>query len=158
MTRLVELREHLDSQPIELAVDERDALRRAIPAMSIAPLPGTENSYVLNPRDAVGALTVGELKILIRPKLDIRRLMFLLGYSVNPRAWRETPFDFEEDTQVVDAIAAALALQIERALRRGVLQGYVSREESPHTVRGRILFDDQIRDRLGIVPPIECRF
>jgi 5-methylcytosine-specific restriction enzyme subunit McrC len=155
---IIELRENLDSTPVVLSPEQRDAIRRAIPALMVTPAPGEGQSYVLNPRNVVGALDVGGLRVVIQPKLPIARLLFLLGYSVDPKRWLETPFEFEEDVDVVDAVASAFAFLVERALRRGLLQGYVVREEALPTVRGRIRFGDQLRDRLGIIPPIECRF
>lgn len=39
-----------------------------------------------------------------------------------------------------------------------MLQGYRSEEDALQTVRGRIQFDDQIRNRYGIAPPVEVRY
>ena len=48
--------------------------------------------------------------------------------------------------------------QVDRALQRGLLQGYRLEEDSLATVRGRIRFDEQVRRRYGVAPPIEVRF
>jgi 5-methylcytosine-specific restriction enzyme subunit McrC len=47
---------------------------------------------------------------------------------------------------------------LERALRRGVLQGYRTEEDAIMGVRGRIRFDDQVRRRFGILLPVEVRY
>jgi 5-methylcytosine-specific restriction enzyme subunit McrC len=47
---------------------------------------------------------------------------------------------------------------LRRALRRGVLHGYRVEEDALQTVRGRIRFDEQLRRRFGIAPPVEVRF
>ena len=46
----------------------------------------------------------------------------------------------------------------ERVLRRGLLSGYVEREEDLPTVRGRILGDRQVLERFGQLDRIICRF
>jgi 5-methylcytosine-specific restriction enzyme subunit McrC len=46
---------------------------------------------------------------------------------------------------------------VEQATRRGLLNGYQCEDEALQAPRGRILFDEQIRRRLGISPPIEVR-
>ena len=52
----------------------------------------------------------------------------------------------------------AFVAQARRAFARGVLQGYRIEEESSLVVRGRILFDEQLRRRFGKTPPVEVRF
>jgi 5-methylcytosine-specific restriction enzyme subunit McrC len=56
------------------------------------------------------------------------------------------------------ALAESLARQAERALGRGVLQGYVSVDESLPLVRGRIRIADQIARRPGLLLPLEVRY
>ena len=59
--------------------------------------------------------------------------------------------------QVVDDLAAAaaeaLSRQVDVALRRGILQGYVAVEEDLPTIRGRIREADQLRRSMAA-----CRF
>ena len=44
-----------------------------------------------------------------------------------------------------------------RAFSRGLLHGYLTREESLYAIRGRILFEQQMRRRFGIPMPVEVR-
>jgi 5-methylcytosine-specific restriction enzyme subunit McrC len=48
-----------------------------------------------------------------------------------------------------------LAQSTEKALERGVLQGYRTTDEALRTIRGRIRFGDQISARPGLLMPIE---
>jgi 5-methylcytosine-specific restriction enzyme subunit McrC len=152
------IREHEDSPPVRLSVAERDALQRVAPAISVRPLPESEDLYSLNPGNLVGALQLGDLRFELRPKLAVRRLLFLLGYSLDPGHWLDREFGFEAEPELFEAIVHGFCSGLERALLLGPLQGYRFEEESLQTIRGRIRFDDHVRSRFGLVPPIECEF
>ena len=159
MSEPVVLHEHRDSaDAVELTAEERDALRDLVPQMTLAPAPGSDGRFVLNPRNAVGVVELGERRFELRPKLEIRRLAFVLAYSMDPSHWRQSGFDFEEQTDIYEAVLPGFAFQLEQALRRGPLIGYREEEDALQTVRGRIRVEDQVRARFGIIPPIECRF
>jgi 5-methylcytosine-specific restriction enzyme subunit McrC len=58
----------------------------------------------------------------------------------------------------VDAIAPAFLHHVRHALQRGVLQGYRTFEEPLPTVRGRVLFAEQLRRRPGRWLPVEVAY
>ncbi len=70
----------------------------------------------------------------------------------------------EEDVAAVDqpelwpALAESLARLAERATGGGVLQGYLTVEDSLRTVRGRIRIGDQITRRPGFMVPVEVTY
>jgi 5-methylcytosine-specific restriction enzyme subunit McrC len=152
------VREHEDSRPVRLTVDERDALQRIAPAISVRPIPKSTDLYSLNPGNLVGAIQVNDLRFELRPKLAIRRLLFLLGYSLDPGHWRDHDFGFEPEPDLFEAIVHGFCAGLARALHFGPLQGYRFEEESLQTVRGQIRFNDHIRTHFGLLPPIECAF
>jgi 5-methylcytosine-specific restriction enzyme subunit McrC len=154
----VVVREHEDSTPVRLTVAQRDALARLAPTIALKAVPGSADVYTLNPGNLVGAIQVDDLRFELRPKLPIRRLLFILSYSLDPRHWREEDFAFEEEPDLFEAIVHGFASQLERELRLGPLQGYRYEEDSLQTIRGRIRFDDHIRSHFGLIPPIECAF
>src|SRR3954470_14694143 len=112
--------EHRGSQPIRLNSGERDSLRALAPGVSVTGVGGTQDLYVLNPGNNVGALQLGERRFVLRPKIGIRRLLFLLSYSMDPRRWRQLGFDFEEDEDLFEALIPGFAFQLEEALRQGL--------------------------------------
>ena len=158
MPGLIVVKEHQDSEPISLTVAERDALLRLSADISITPVVESDGIYRLNPGNTVGAIQLNEMRFELRPKLEVRRLMFLLGYAMNPDHWRTQGFDFEEDQDLFEAIVPGFAFQVEEALRRGVQHAYRAEEAALQTVRGRIRFNDHLRSRFGLIPPIECQF
>lgn len=156
--RRIDLQEYRQSEPQALSVAERDALRGAVPSLALEPVPGMEGSYTLTPGSTVGAIEVGDLSVLIRPKIGIPQLISLACYAIGSVRFQETDFVFPEETALPDALALALVRAARRAFLRGLLHGYRTEEEALHTVRGRIRFDDQIRRRRGFPLPVEVRY
>ena len=156
--RQVDLQEYEKSEPFPLPVPERDALREHLPSLTIEPATGSEAEYTLTPGSTVGAVEVGGLSVLIKPKIGIPQLLSLACYAIDKVAFRRDEFDFPKETALPDALALALASHARRAFSRGLLHGYRTEEEALHTVRGRIRFDEQIRRRFGILLPVEVRY
>jgi 5-methylcytosine-specific restriction enzyme subunit McrC len=109
------------------------------------------------PAGRVGAVRIGDLDILVQPKVTIDRLLFLLGYAKDP-GFRPLDVAGAAEPDLWRALAESLARQAERALAPGVLQGYVVIDEALPRVRGRIRIADQIARRPGLPLPIELRY
>lgn len=154
----ISLREHETSSPISLTVEQRDALRKLVPDLRIEAAPGELSAYLLTPGSRVGAVALEHLAVDIAPKLSIQRVLFLVSYSLGLAKWGDRPFEMTTPDSLVEAIVPIFAHHLERALRRGVLQGYRTEEDALMGVRGRIRFDDQVRRRFGIFVPVEVRF
>lgn len=108
----------------------------------------------------VGAAVLGDprgvcVDLRVAPKVGITRLLFLLGYADGPKTWRDDPVIAPEASDVPSAVAEAFARLADRALLRGVLQGYRTVEESGLTFRGRMREADQMRRRFGMALPVE---
>ena len=146
------------SHPEDVRLD-KDQLRALADAhIEVTPSPDVDGAYRLTPSSYIGALNVGDLAIVIRPKIPIDRVMFLIAYVMDPKNWRKDLFALEKAPDVLEAIALAFAHRTRQAIQRGLLQGYRREEEALHTVRGRIRFGDQISRRFGIPLPIEVAF
>jgi 5-methylcytosine-specific restriction enzyme subunit McrC len=144
---------------VRLDAAQRDTLLRLVPSLAISLTPGREGLYDLTPGSHVGALSLPDgLAVEIRPKIRVDRLLFLVSYAMDPKAWRSFPFDFAARDSLVEAVVPAFVHQVGRAFRRGLLQGYRSEEDSLPGVRGRIRLDDQLRRRFGVIPPVEVRY
>ena len=115
-------------------------------------------TWVLRPSSHIGTVRLGSLSVIVRPKIPIDRVMFLVAYAIDPREWRKYPFDMSPNTDVLESIIPAFVHHTRQAVRRGLLQGYRHEEEALHTVRGRIRFDDQINRRFGIPLPLEVAY
>lgn len=105
----------------------------------------------------VGAARVGDVEVRIAPKVRIDRLLFLVGYSVAGRRWRDEDLMLGEAPQLVPVLADALWRQTERALRQGLLQGYRTVDETSPVLRGRLREIDQMHRHRGQPWPLEVR-
>ncbi len=114
-------------------------------------------TWVLRPSSYIGAVRVGDLSVVVRPKIPIDRVMFLVAYAIDPKNWRKY-FDLSPNADVLESIIPAFVYHTRQAVRRGLLQGYRHEEDALHTVRGRIRFDDQINRRFGVPLPLEVAF
>ncbi|MFJ6071698.1 McrC family protein [Streptomyces sp. NPDC093065] len=127
-----------------------------------APDPYTPGRWTVRAGSKVGAVNIAlpgmrePFTVRVRSKVPIARLFFLLGYSLDPTGgWRDREVDVAEHRDVVPALAHAVERRVDRALRRGLLQGYRAAEESSLVVRGRIREAEQIRRRFGAMLPVE---
>lgn len=111
----------------------------------------------LTPAGRVGAVSVGGINVQVRPKTGIARLLFLLGYAADT-GFRPEDVSGVPEPDLWPALAESLARQVERALGPGILQGYVTVDESLQVLRGRIRVADQIARRPGLPLPLEVRY
>ena len=158
--RKFDLQEYERSAPYKLSSDERKALRGAELSLTIEDAEYGDGLYTLRPGSTVGAVEIGDLSVLIRPKIGIPQLLSLACYAMGVyRSQDKWQFDFQEEAETpADTLALALAAAARRAFARGLLHGYRTEEEALHTVRGRIRFDEQIRRRFGVAMPVEVRY
>lgn len=157
--RQIDLQEYQDSEPHALSVVERDDLASKELSLGITPASGDDGKYILRPASTVGALEIGDLSVLIQPKIGIPKLLSLACYAMGMYKTQDMRlFDFAEAQTLPDTLALALVSAARRAFSRGLLYGYQRREDALYTVRGRIRFDEQIRRRFGIPLPVEVRY
>lgn len=125
--------------------------------VELKPLPG-EDEYDLRAASIVGTIVLPTLRLLIRPKVGLKNLFFLLGYGVELTSWAEERFPYEEDPDFLKAVAYIFEAEVSRAVRQGLVRGYQARHEALTTLRGRIEIAGQIRTRQGRPFPLECSF
>jgi 5-methylcytosine-specific restriction enzyme subunit McrC len=155
--RRLTLNEFRTERSVQLSSTERDALRRLNPGLTIEPSPGVDGLYDITPDQRIGLLVLPDLSLEIRPKIEMSSVLFLLSYAVILIDWSPDEAEFGTDVDIVDLVAVLLARSVEHATRRGLLFGYLTEDESLAAPRGRIRFDDQIRRRQAIAPPVEVR-
>ena len=147
-----------ESRPVYVPLDRNQRRMLAYAHIGIEPPDDDEQTWVLPPSSYIGALNLGNMAVVVRPKIPVDRVMFLVAYALDPGGWRKYPFDLTPDVDVLEAVIRAFVHHARQAIRRGLLQGYRREEEALHTVRGRIRFNDQINRRFGIPLPLEVAF
>ena len=158
MTRRIDLKEYGRSEPERLSAAELRTLHASELSIGIVPTGDAESEYYLTPGSIVGAVEIGDLSVLIEPKIPIPQLLSLVCYAMSRFVPQRGLFDFPREYALPDLLALALASAARRAFSRGLLHGYRTEEEALHTVRGRIMFAEQIRRRYGVALPIEVRY
>jgi 5-methylcytosine-specific restriction enzyme subunit McrC len=156
MPRLI-LTEFTPKRSVHLSVDERDALRHLAPSLQFEPTPRTEHAYDLTPDQHIGLVTCGDITLEIRPKVPMSSVLFLVSYACGLATGLTSPADYADSEDIVEILAVMLGRLVERVTRRGLLHGYQSEEEALQAPRGRMLFDEQLRRRMGVTPPVEVR-
>jgi 5-methylcytosine-specific restriction enzyme subunit McrC len=155
--RRLTLTEFRTEAAVPLSVEERDAVRRLHPGIRIEPTLGFEGRYDLTPDQRIGLICLPTMVVEVRPKVPMPSVLFLVSYACDAASWFAHQPEFSRDLDLVEMIAIMLAKMVQQATRRGLLNGYQSEDEPLQAPRGRILFDEQIRRRLGHTPPIEVR-
>lgn len=158
MSRSHVLTEYAPSEPITLAVDERDALRQLIPGLTVQPVVGSRDAYVLTGGSFVGVVRVADLTIELRPKVGITPVLFLVSYALDPRVWKVESAYVAKDANLAEAIVPLFARAAQDALRPGLLHGYRHYEDTVSTIRGRVRMADQFRARAGLPLPVEVSY
>jgi 5-methylcytosine-specific restriction enzyme subunit McrC len=111
----------------------------------------------------VGVVRFRNLEVRITPKLagDQIGLVRLLECVSGIEALRKPKGEIGLDasgTNLLELVSLLLADATEHVLRRGLLAGYIEREEAIPVVRGRILADAQVLKRFGVIDRVHCRF
>jgi len=153
--RTLQLREHQRLERVPLTREEIAAL--ADPRAKLATFARSDGLYDVKASEVVGTIVHRGLRVVIEPKLAIRRLLMLLGFATNaPTFTAPTQLDSAPDT--LDAMTIVYADALEKALRNGPLSMYERQRDELHVPRGRIDFLDLAARKFGLFPPLTCDF
>jgi 5-methylcytosine-specific restriction enzyme subunit McrC len=138
LTEYERSREALTAGEVERLVSAGgDALR-----VESTPVHGTYD-VVANSR--VGTLVTADLQVLIRPKVRVENVLYLMGFSVDDIQWWQEHFPYEVDRHLVPALLAFFARTLRQALGAGLIRSYQWEEERLATIRGRIDLSEYVR-------------
>jgi len=65
--------------------------------IEVTPSADEDGGYILTPSSWIGAVNVGDATVVVRPKIDMDRVMFLITYAMDPKNWRRDSFDLKRD-------------------------------------------------------------
>jgi 5-methylcytosine-specific restriction enzyme subunit McrC len=153
--RVVEVDAWSKKGPVELTAEEIGEIERSGLADVLAE-PG--GGFWIRTASKVGIAVSDELELRVAPHLDVPRLMFLLGYAKDPNGWKRFVATYDDVDDLLSAIASGFSWHATWAIDRGVLRGYVHRDEREIALRGRIRFGDQISRGGGLILPAEISY
>jgi 5-methylcytosine-specific restriction enzyme subunit McrC len=154
--RHLTLTEGAPSVPWDLSADVAEALSASELAV-VTRTPGA-SSWDVVAGAKVGVARVGDLQVIVRPKIPIDRLVFMLGYAQTPKFWRDYSVLLDVEMDLADALAESYRRLATKALEHGLLHGYRSIDDTRPVVRGRIRMGDQLSRRFGLGIPLEIRY
>lgn len=155
MERLTFTENQTEAAAVRLSAIEAAGLN-ATQLVQVTPLP--DRRWEMRPcLNKVGAIRSNGCDIVVRPKAPFSSLLFMLAYAQD-QGFRPAEFGGTASDEVWPALGETLIRLGERALERGVLRGYVTKDDSLPVVRGRIRISDQLTRRHGIPIPLEVRF
>jgi 5-methylcytosine-specific restriction enzyme subunit McrC len=144
--------------PVELSLTAEEGRALAFSGVvSAVPSPYRPGIWLIGAAGKVGAARIGSVEVFIRPKVEIARLLFLLGYAEHGGAWLPDTVTVAEAADLIPVIAQALWRQTEQAIHQGLLPGYVVVEESSQVLRGRLRESAQLHAHHGLPLPLEIR-
>lgn len=154
--RILELTEGQPSKPVALTDDEARALLECeLGAVSRAP---GARAWDVQAGRKVGVARIGDLQVVVRPKIPVDRLVFLMSYARQPKFWRDRPVLVDVESDLVEALAESFRRAATTALEQGLMHGYTSIDEALPLVRGRIRVGEQISRRFGRMLPVEVSY
>ena len=150
------LTEGAPPQRVRLDRAVADALRDS----EVASVDYTDSSaeWLVGAAGKIGVVRVGDVQVTVEPKIDIDRLVFMMGYARNPSYWLDDRVRLDPEMDLPEALAEAFRRLATRALEQGLLKGYRSVEDTTAVMRGRIREADQIKRRFGRLIPLEVRY
>jgi 5-methylcytosine-specific restriction enzyme subunit McrC len=152
--RVISLKEHETSVELLTATELDDLLRSDL--VKLTPL--ATGGYGVRPGSVVGTATYRHVSLIIRPKLPLRNLLFLLTYGLGITRWGPHEFPYDVAPDFFEALAWLYSSEVSSALRRGLVRGYISREDALPAPVGVISFDRQFALRQSQPYPIECDY
>lgn len=154
--RILELVEGAPSRPVDLTDGEARALLECELGV-VSRLPGAARWEVQAGRK-VGVARIGDLQVVVRPKIRVDRLVFLMSYARRPKFWRDRPVLLDVESDLIEALAESFRRSATTALEQGLMHGYTSVDEALPLVRGRIRVGEQISRRFGRMLPVEVTY
>jgi 5-methylcytosine-specific restriction enzyme subunit McrC len=151
------VREHSSISDLALSPADVGVIRSVAPKVALTPSL-TPGLFDIETTSWIGAIRGETIALRIVPKVPIDRVLFMIAYSVNPAKWRDALFGFRREAGLEEIVAWGFARAAGTALEQGLLRGYMGRDEALQTIRGRVRFSDQLRDRFGRFPPVEVTF
>ncbi len=111
--------------------------------------------WKVSTRHWVGAFSLGDLRVIVRPKIRPENLFLLLEVGLPFEAWQAEAIDYAENDELLPALVSFFARTAETTLARGLFHHYRREEDDLLALRGRIDFVRQLR-RSGVLVPMAC--
>ncbi|GGN02238.1 MULTISPECIES: McrC family protein [Terrabacter] len=154
---LAPIPEHGRSGPVRLTRETRAALVAAAGERLVIHATADPDVVTIGATSWVGALAVPGLVVRVMPKVSVTNFFAMLGAGVSPDAFDHEHVTWSDTDELIDGVAYFAIRLIDSATMRGLVHGYVPREERMRTIRGRLLVEEFARRPWSAAEP-QCRF
>ncbi|GAA2479792.1 McrC family protein [Terrabacter carboxydivorans] len=154
---LAPIPEHGRSGPVRLTRETRAALVAAAGERLVIHATADPDVVTIGATSWVGALAVPGLVVRVMPKVSVTNFFAMLGAGVSPDAFDHEHVTWSDTDELIDGVAYFAIRLIDSATMRGLVHGYVAREERMRTIRGRLLVEEFARRPWSAAEP-QCRF
>jgi 5-methylcytosine-specific restriction enzyme subunit McrC len=102
----------------------------------------------------IGVIALGDLRIIIRPKVSIHNLFYMLECAYDLPEFLRQSVSLAEADDLFEFIVRKFLDQIESLVQRGIYRTYVTHDENQPFLRGRLLLADHLHRNV----PVAVRF
>jgi 5-methylcytosine-specific restriction enzyme subunit McrC len=154
MSTIPPLTEWRPSEPIKVTGAQRRGLETYFEA-TISSAPG-DDMFVVTPGNIIGSLFIDGSYVVVKPKFEIDRVLFMVAYTYDPIGWRDHWAQIAGAKDLVDGMAGLFVAAADKALSRGLYRSYRKVENDQLAVKGRIRWQRQARRAAPL--PIAVRY
>ena len=126
---------------------------------SIEVYPTSEQTWFhIITHEFVGYIALSNHTIRIRPKIPKANILFMLGYALDDLTFANEEISFPLDDQIHDILIRMLLRKVNRIIEEGLFKSYKETEDNLPYLRGKILFNQQLRYNLILRNRMYCRY
>ena len=144
-------------ETVALALTDQQAHELAAARAYVDVTLRADGRYDVRAKNNVGTVVLPSVSVLLRPKIAIPDLFFLLSYAARVR-WAPEHFGYAPTDDLFASVVWFFDGEMERARVSGLARDYVDVQRTLTTVRGRIDIAEQLRRQQLRPFPLECRF
>ena len=128
------------------------------PSSVIRCRPLSGDRYEVRVSDAIGAVGLGDLQLLVQPKIPMRHLLYLLREADQLPRTDDDSAELEPDATFFSLVARWYLIACERLLRRDLIRDYEPVTADLQTVRGKIHPVATVKSLLSGRPSVRCGY
>jgi 5-methylcytosine-specific restriction enzyme subunit McrC len=118
---------------------------------------GRPGTYQLLPRGVAGTVVLPGCRLVVRPKIPLRNLFFMLDPNAPPTALDDTTSRVP-GTEAFHFLVACLVRRLQEIASTGLHRGYAERADQFRTPHGKIDLPARLREAARHQPDFPCHF
>jgi 5-methylcytosine-specific restriction enzyme subunit McrC len=113
--------------------------------------------FVLRADSKIGFLSVHGVQVNVKPRFPIYNIFYFLGL-IKELKLDEEKVRIGENDDFLTLLFQSFVISVEIAIKRGLISGYVNRQEASQVLKGRLDLSQQFRKHHGILLPLEISY